>query len=419
MKKKVLFTSILTIVLCLCLISGASFALFTSKSEFNIAVTAAKVKMLASVNNLKLYSVEATTGGSIIDERGGTYEYVERADDKFFNGGSATLNGSTITLDKVTPGDKIAFGLKGTNESNVTIKYRYIIECAGDAELMKGLIVYVNGVAYPALKSYTSAWTTLEVDGIVSDVEIAVELPVKAGNEYQEKTTSINLSIEAVQGNADVNGAQPIYQLLDGKTELTDLTIQDTVINYGTVELVGGIYDVDTYGFENYGTATVTDAVISAGNASNYGFIGRGANSVTVLENVELNSKGGGIGIADGAKATFTSGSVYVDTASTSGRYIFYVEGAGSELTIEGGTFSWDKNDNQKRAYVYAGAGTTVTITGGTFGKASTRSGYTDGLLGSGTIIIKGGTFGFNPSKWVAEGYEAVKTNGVWVVSAK
>ena len=56
---------------------------------------------------------------------------------------------------------------------------------------------------------------------------------------------------------------------------------------------------------------------------------------------------------------------------------------------------------------------------GGTFGKASTRSGYTAGILGDGTVIIKGGTFGFDPTKWVADGYEAVKTGDVWVVSAK
>lgn len=38
MKKKVLITSILTIVVCLCLIAGSTYALFTSEKELTIDV---------------------------------------------------------------------------------------------------------------------------------------------------------------------------------------------------------------------------------------------------------------------------------------------------------------------------------------------------------------------------------------------
>ena len=155
---------------------------------------------------------------------------------------------------------------------------------------------------------------------------------------------------------------------------------------------------------------------ITTGSASNYGFIANGEDASITINNAEITSNGGAIGAVNGAEVVFNSGSAYVDTASTSGRYIFYLEGEGSTITINDGTFSWDPADNQKRAYVYAGAGTFVYINGGTFGKASTRSGYTDGIMGSGTVEITGGTFGFDPSKWVAEGYKAVKTNNVWVV---
>ncbi len=155
-----------------------------------------------------------------------------------------------------------------------------------------------------------------------------------------------------------------------------------------------------------------------AGSATNYSVIGR-EDTNTVINNANIHSKGGGIGAADGAKVVFNGGTVYVDTASTSGRYIFYAEGAGTTITINDGNFSWDPSDNQKRAYIYAGAGTYVYVNGGTFGKASTRSGYTDGILGSGTVIITGGTFGFDPSKWVADGYEAVKSGETWTVSKK
>ena len=153
-----------------------------------------------------------------------------------------------------------------------------------------------------------------------------------------------------------------------------------------------------------------------SGDAGNYGLVAM--SSDVELNDVNITSHGGAIGAIGGAQVTYNSGKVYVDSPSTSGRYIFYAEGEGSTITINGGEFSWDSADNQKRAYVYAGAGTTVYINGGTFGPASTRSGYTAGLLGSGDIIITGGTFGFDPSAWVAAGYQAVKSGTTWTVSA-
>jgi len=158
----------------------------------------------------------------------------------------------------------------------------------------------------------------------------------------------------------------------------------------------------------------MNDVTVNSGSAANYGFIARGDINV-VVNDADFDSAGGGVGVVNGAKVNFT-GDVYVSTASTSGRYIFYLEGAGSELTINDGNYSWSTSDNQKRAYVYASAGTTVRIKGGNFGKASTRSGYTAGIMGEGTVIITGGTFGFNPSTWVETGYKAVKVDNKWHV---
>ena len=164
--------------------------------------------------------------------------------------------------------------------------------------------------------------------------------------------------------------------------------------------------------------ATLKGGKIKAGDANDYAVNSKSGSKVTV-ENVEITSNGGGIGATAGSSVTFNSGSVYVDSPSTSGRYIFFAEGAGATITINGGNFSWDSADNQKRAYIYASEGTTVYVNGGTFGKASTRSGYTAGILGSGTVSITGGTFGFNPSTWVATGYKATENNGTWTVTAE
>ena len=156
---------------------------------------------------------------------------------------------------------------------------------------------------------------------------------------------------------------------------------------------------------------------LTAGDAANYGIITRNGDSV--INDAEIVSNGGGLGITNGSSLTFNSGSIYIDSPSTSARYVFYLDGAGSTVIINGGDFSWDPTDNQKRAYVYAGTGTNVYINGGNFGKASTRSDYKSGILGDGNVVITGGTFGFDPTNWVADGYNAVKNGSTWYVVAE
>lgn len=154
---------------------------------------------------------------------------------------------------------------------------------------------------------------------------------------------------------------------------------------------------------------------VKAGSASDYGLVVDGV--YTQFDNANINSLGGGIGAVDGANVVFNSGNLAVNTTSTSGRYNFYAVGNGTTVTINGGNFSFSSTLNQKRAYIYAGSGATVYVKGGTFGKASTRDGYTAGILGNGNIVITGGTFGFNPTQWVASGYTATESNGTWTVT--
>ena len=201
---------------------------------------------------------------------------------------------------------------------------------------------------------------------------------------------------------------------------LQDHALTTVLTNNGTLSVAGGTLNSDVYGLENFGDAELSDVTMNAGSTGHYAVISQ-ADSTTTLDNVDLTSGGGGVAAVDGAKVEFNSGSVYVDSASTSGRYLFYAEGAGSEITINDGEFGFSPTKNQKRAYIYAADGTTVYVNGGTFGPASTRSGYTAGILtgGSGKVIITGGTFGFNPSAWVADGYVATKSGSTWTVSAQ
>ena len=226
-------------------------------------------------------------------------------------------------------------------------------------------------------------------------------------------TMAVNIVLEE-----DSNEEIVIDESQYGKVDLNYHIVSNKLTNHGTMSVNDGTIKVKGRGLDNFGVATITDVTMEVGSPGAYGCVSE-KGSYTVYDNVTITSAGGGIGVADGAKSVFNSGSVAVNSTSTSGRYVFYVVGEGSELTINDGDFSFSKTLNQKRAYVHVGEGATVNIMGGTFGKASSRSGYTAGLLGSGTIIITGGTFGFDPSNWVADGYEAVKNGENWTVSKK
>lgn len=223
MKKKVLLSSIATIALCLCLIAGSTFALFTSQSKTNIAVTAGKVAVEANISGLTLYSVKANpTSGTVIDEFGYKYDY-EKQNTAFLNGGTATLVGNELTLDKVTPGDKVTFTIEIANTSDVATNYRTLVYCTANNGLLKGLEIGLDGNTFNGF-AYTE-WTSLEAGADIADVAVTVELPVSAGNEYQASSASLCFIVEAVQGNGataydylpdlDADGAYEIANAAD------------------------------------------------------------------------------------------------------------------------------------------------------------------------------------------------------------
>lgn len=236
----------------------------------------------------------------------------------------------------------------------------------------------------------------------------------------------INVVAEAVQTeNVGENAAQAFetvgkalpqghFALIENTTIETNNTTsqikEDTVITDATINSAEA-------GLQNMGADVVlNDVVMNAGSNADYSNILQGG--TTEYNNVNITANGGGVGIVNGAKAVYNGGSVNIVSATTNPRYVFYIVGAGSELTINDGEFDF-ANKSLKRAYVYAGAGTTVYINGGTFGTAADRDGYRAGILGDGTVVITGGTFGFDPTNWVAAGYEAVQNGATWTVQAK
>lgn len=206
-KKKTLLSAVLAIVLCMSLIAGSTFALFTSESKVNIAVTSGKVEVNAEIKGLTLYSATTENTGSVAGtiasgNHAGTY-YYESVSPNFTNGGTAVLSdeNGTLTLDRVTPGDKVNFNVGIANESNVNIKYRVIVNVTSGLKLFNALKVKIDGTSLTGV-SRTGAWTSLAAKGKISDIPVEIYLPIEAGNEYQNLSTAMTISVEAVQSNA-------------------------------------------------------------------------------------------------------------------------------------------------------------------------------------------------------------------------
>lgn len=288
-KKKIILSSVMSIALCLSLIAGSTFALFTDETEFNIAVTSGDVEILAMAGISAVYSAEGTNGDAedvyLVDEN--NYDYVHKeqalvkdADGKvisgvFFNGGVATINGANLKIERLTPGDRVDVDINVENKSNVAMAYRYKITANDTDDLAKGMVVTIDGVPYEGFASWTSEWFFATApDGVAEAIpvkKISVELPVYAGNEYQsektdqedgrragEKSVEYTIIVEAVQRNANIAVDAPaIVELFDSKTVSNADSLVEALENGENVLLTSDV-KIDPASMSNaYGTTGI------------------------------------------------------------------------------------------------------------------------------------------------------------------
>ncbi len=264
MKSKVLASSILTIVLCFSLIVGSTFALFTSEDEFDISITSGKVNLDAYASIVGVYSADGNPTGNLVDENGATYVHEAQDNYTFANGGTVALDGANLVIDRLTPGDKVVLNVNTNNKSNVAIQYRYKIAVTDGELLATGMIVTVDGVANEGLKSYTSEWFYAEPNQAILDKEIAVELPIAAGNFYQDRSVQYTVLVEAVQGNGVVAN--------EAEVELFDLA-NNTVDG---ASAINGDFDGNhaVYSFANTTGSTNAGVTTTGGTLKNFSVIG-------------------------------------------------------------------------------------------------------------------------------------------------
>ncbi len=250
MKKKIV-ASVLSLAMCASVITGATYALFTSESETNIAITSGKVDVSATIKNVSVYSPA------------GIYENGEIADDDchadvvqkenggvFANGGTVELDAdsATLTLSKMIPGDKVNFDIEIVNDSNVTIQYRTLAYTETDNGLIDALNIKLGENDFDGSNLYSN-WATLSVDVKTITVKCEVELPADAGNEYQDLDCSIAFAVKAVQGNTTTTDA--VARIGEGYFKTIDEAIENVEVGE-TIEIIRpGTYAPFTIGVDN------------------------------------------------------------------------------------------------------------------------------------------------------------------------
>ena len=202
MKNKIILSSILTIMLCLSLIAGSTFAIFQAESNINISVNSGKLDITAVTSDLKAYSRDEVRTVDTVDGKSVA---------AFANGGTATLEGGRLDLSLITPGDRVTFLITVDVESTIAMKHNVSWTIAGDlapylTTSITRMEVQDDGSLVPSNSTVTTdgweLWTGAEAETIVYLVEVGMDYTV--GNEAQNKSASIEFIFQAVQANAEV-----------------------------------------------------------------------------------------------------------------------------------------------------------------------------------------------------------------------
>lgn len=206
MKKKVLITSVVTIILCLCLIAGSTFALFTSTTSVNVAVTSGTVDVVATIDGLKTWSLGETEANA----RAGS----------FTNGGYAKIEDGKLIIDRMTPGDVVKFTIKVIDNSNVAAQFRVSGQSitnniAANQDLAPALDVdtTVSGNTHHfANGAMATKWIEADRLGFAYDangnkyftIEVTITFPngtPEHDNQFQDRQCNLQFVVEAVQAN--------------------------------------------------------------------------------------------------------------------------------------------------------------------------------------------------------------------------
>ncbi len=262
--KKVILSSILSLVLCLGLIAGGTFALFTSKVETNIAVTAAKIELTAAIDDT---TVQTKHWGT---------DYVD-GKDGISPDATVEIDGADITLNNIIPGDGVKFDIEISNASTIAIQYRIVIENKNGSGL-NGLVATIGNISYSGVKAGTE-WVKIEKGVQIENIPVTIEFPDADDNDnYQGATTELVVRVEAVQGVSEPKNT--VYP--STPAELNNVISSASKDEPIEVDLPAGSYTLPAMSDKDVTFTGTKDTTIDISNAINASNSNVALNGVTV-----------------------------------------------------------------------------------------------------------------------------------------
>ncbi len=212
MKMKIVLSAILSLILCASLVIGGTFALFTNESTQNIAITGGNIEVIATLDKATdvdwIYSPASInntdpdnpviSGGNMANTTNGT----------FGSGGTATIEGGSVTVTKMIPGDKLNLTVNIQNKSTVHMQYRTVVKVVDPTNgtpIDTQLAILLNGVA-----QLSTPWTQVRVGDAIAPIPVSVELPLTA---TEQEKVKIVVTVEAIQSNVDTQDPSLIAEV--------------------------------------------------------------------------------------------------------------------------------------------------------------------------------------------------------------
>ena len=177
-----LLVSALTIALCLVLVAGATFALYTSEAPSSAVVTPAKVDVVATFGTPDKYNNASTTNKWLVDE-----EIKE-------------VSPGQYRLENMAPFEGFTIDVVIQNKSDIAVQWRMEFEVKCDDEDFRKYFQVKIGeeILNPASK-----WSSLGIGAQTDPFSVTVELSGSAPVYEEPRTCTIMVKVIAVQANAN------------------------------------------------------------------------------------------------------------------------------------------------------------------------------------------------------------------------
>ena len=337
----------------------------------------------------------------------------------------------------------------GTKELAIAIKYNLTYN---DAELVNttknltAVLTLEQGKAYNFVVEFGNPGEDIKFDAVVDtwvegNYDVNGTSVVATAEEFTTAFASEGIDNIVLASDIDLDGTtrSTVYSLIvaSGRTLTLDLnghTLSGNwhkdngaiIKNEGTLTVVGGtISSLANNGGSailNYGTLTVEDATLNGAPIVDGGWPSYAINNYgnLTVNRADIKTYHGAIATGDKGVTVINYASVDVgqstQTKQTSWALYVFEDG---QLTVNGGIFKNTKDEKNKvygGGYICAISTKETIINGGTFEKTEADNNGTGIYYNCTNLVINGGVFDTNPTKYVAEGCAVVENNGAYTV---